>query len=486
MTNGLTRLRHGANIYQPRLILTVPIVETHLGPLIGYHDRTLCFRGVPYAATPLRYKAPRPIEVWDKRQAKNPTPASPQPKVMGMGMRGAPITSEDCLHLNIFTPSCDDLRRPVMVWIFGGGYINGDAGDALFDGQTLASNQNLVVVSINYRLGALGFLDHLTSNIGVRDQIAALEWIQANINHFGGDPKNVTLFGESAGGMSICNLLTMDASRGLFHRAIVQSGDGDNVATPEQARRTAKRFRMLTTLDAPIEEILRAQQQTLSEFYPVFHRPAFRPWIDGSLISDLPETVAAKGVDVPLIMGMNAHEQRLYVNPSTRIKDTALTRQVENRLAERCAHPEVAAKQVIGLYRSILNDENINAAVIAAVDTELNFRQPMLRYARNRGGNTWLYQFNWESPALRGWLKACHAIEIPFVFGNFNDPTTSKFVGKATDSLSSLMQSIWANFSRYGRPKAGWPEAPSILQIHPNIRPGIPSQADLMWDDLLK
>lgn len=466
--------------------MTAPTVETQLGRLIGYADRTLCFRGVPYAAAPQRYNAPRPIEAWDKRQATDPTPASPQPKTLGIGMRGATITSEDCLHLNIFTPACDDLRRPVMVWIFGGGYINGDAGDALFDGQTLALNQDLVVVSINYRLGALGFLDHLTSNVGLRDQIFALEWIQLHIHHFGGNPKNVTLFGESAGGMSICNLLTMDTARGLFHRAIVQSGDGDNVATPQQARRTAKRFQMLTALDAPIDQILKAQQQTLSEFYPVLHRPAFRPWIDGNLISDLPETIAASGVNVPLIMGMNAHEQRLYINPSAQIKDASLTRRVERRLAERCVHPEAAAKQVIDLYRSILNENNINAAVIAAVDTELNFRQPMIRYAQNRGANTWLYQFNWRSPALRGWLKACHAIEIPFVFGNFSDPSTAKFVGPGADSLSSLMQSIWANFSRAGRPEIGWPEAPSILHIHPGISPGTPSEADLMWDDLLE
>ena len=472
-------------ILRKKPLLTTATVETDLGRLIGYVDRACCFRGVPYATVRRRFDAPCPVEPWGERRAVTPSPASPQPAVKGIGMRGATITSEDCLHLHIFTPACDGQRRPVLVWIFGGGYMNGDAGDALFDGQTLALNEDVVVVSINYRLGPLGFLDHLASNAGHRDQLAALEWIQAHIHHFGGDAANVTLFGESAGGMSICNLLTMDAARGLFHRAIVQSGDGDNVASAEQARMTAQRFGSLTPLDAPIEQILDAQIQTLADLYPAFRRPAFRPWIDHDLLDGLPEANAARGAGIALIMGFNADEQRLYVSPLKRIRDADLARQIEARLQTRCASPESAAKRIIELYRATLADDNRNAAILAAVQTELNFRQPMLRYARARGVNTWLYRFNWRSPALRGWLKACHAIEIPFVFGNFGARSTRKFVGAGAELLSRQVQSLWADFAREGRSTTLWPQSPAIMDIHPGIARAQVSPADALWNELL-
>ena len=245
------------------------IVSTAQGQLEGAQSGDIIrFLGVPFAAPPvgdLRFQPPAPVAPWDGvRPALAHGARSWQESAGVTAMLGddASGTDEDCLYLNVFTPACDDARRPVMVWIHGGGFVNGSGSTPWYDGSALAARGDVVVVTINYRLGALGFLwlgdlDPRLRSSGVNgllDQAAALQWVHDNIAAFGGDPESVTIFGESAGAMSVSTLLALPAARGLFHRAIAQSGAAHNVfdtelasaitpSTPSTPRRSPRRHR---------------------------------------------------------------------------------------------------------------------------------------------------------------------------------------------------------------------------------------------------
>jgi para-nitrobenzyl esterase len=457
----------------------VRTVDTTSGALAGRLDPDARrFLGVPFAAPPLdglRMRAPAQVTPWPGVRDASVAAAAPmQPRVVGLGMRGAARSDEDCLYLNVFAPAADGARRPVLFWLFGGGYLNGDAADPLFDGGRLAQAHDLVVVTANYRLGAFGFSAIGDANVGLADQIAALEWIRTNVERFGGDPDTVCVAGESAGAMSVCNLLAAPAARGLFHRAIAQSGAADNVATQAQASSVAHALRETLAADprtAPAEALLAAQSAVVEQLRAVHRAIPFRPWIDGTLLPRHPVDLAAEST-VPLLTGINRDEQRLYVRSSLRIDTEALTALIERRLTPLHPDPGFAARRVLDHYTNgrPRSPINANAAILADVDTELRFRRPMLRYAAARRAPTWIYQFDWPSPALRGWLGACHAIEVPFVFGNFSPPGTAKFAGAGpeADALALDVMARWAGFVRHGHPGADWPayDAADPRQMH--------------------
>src|SRR5918998_1216780 len=224
------------------------IVETMDGAVRGAVDQGVAtFKGLRYAAPPLgerRFAAPAPVEAWDGvRAAPAFGPSCPQPETRPDGWVGEASTDEDCLFLNVFTPAADDARRPVMVWFHGGGYTIGSGSWPLYDGTNLARRGDVVVVTVNHRLGILGYLQlaHLdeaeraAGNAGTLDLVASLEWVRDNIARFGGDPGNVTIFGESGGGAKVCSMLAMPAARGLFHRGVVQSGAMQYLRTPDVA-----------------------------------------------------------------------------------------------------------------------------------------------------------------------------------------------------------------------------------------------------------
>jgi para-nitrobenzyl esterase len=357
----------------------------------------------------------------------------------------------------------------------------------------------MVVVTINYRLGVWGFAPLCHRNVGVRDQIAALSWIRDNIAAFGGNPANVTLAGESAGAMSICNLLAAPTARGLFHRAIAQSGAADNVATRAQADETAAVLLEELAVDpdeADATALLAAQHAVMRRLRPVHHASPIRPHVDGGVLPANPLTAAQSGADVPLIIGINRDEYRLYIRSSLRLDDAALTSHLERRLKERgVADTSATASRVLAHYRKLTPDSrNPNAAILCDIETELRFRDPMLRYALARGANTWVYQFDWPSPALRGWLGATHAIEIPFVFGNFEPPAIAKFVGAGPDAtaLSQRMMSMWAHFARHGEPPEPWSPftANARMQLHLNrkiaCRAADEEASVKLWDEILQ
>jgi len=456
-------------------------VEIDSGALRGRVDDGVArFLGVPFAASSvgaLRFARPQPASHWrGVREAVERAPAAPQPPTIGVGVRGANATSEDCLYLNVFTAASSGGGRPVLVWIHGGGYVHGDGGDALFDGGRMALAQNCVVVAPNYRLGLWGFAPFAERNVGLADQIAALRWVARNAAAFGGDPHNVTVIGESSGAMSVCNLLASPLARPLFHRAIAQSGAANHVATRAQADETAAIARaelVCEASEADVEQLLAAQHATTRRLRPAHHANPLRPHVDGDLLPRHPFDAAADAADIPLIIGMNRDEFRLYVRPSVKVTDDELRGFLERRLAEhRLDDPPGTAARLVDHYRTErpIDRRNPNAAIVADVETELRFRDPMLRYALARGRNTWLYQFDWPSPALRGWLGATHAVEIPFVFGNFDVAGIAKFAGAGPDAsaLSREMMALWATFARDGRPPERWPafSANDRVQLH--------------------
>jgi len=395
---------------------------------------------------------------------------------------GTMVQAEDCLHLNVTTPGCDDARRPVLVWIHGGGFTSGAGSIPWYSGTRLAAQDGVVVVSLNYRLGALGFL-HLPSlgeafaasgNVGLLDQVAALRWVADNIAGFGGDPGNVTVFGESAGGMSIGCLLGMPEARGLFRRAIPQSGacqavhdpaDADEVAA-DVARAAGARLEDLPGL--PVDQLLAAQQQVATHRLGGFAGAGgpllpFAPVVDGVALPRHPLDAVAAGsaAGIDLLTGTTAEEFRLFtiMLHSDELTDEAL----RARIGRVVGGDRV--DEILAAYRGELGGAS-NDDVAVAVATDWIFRIPAERLleAHAPHGPTFSYRFAWRSTAFDGRLGACHALDIPFCFDVVDRQGSSFFLGEVTDGARGLatgMRSAWASFARSGTPDGvGLPEWP--------------------------
>jgi para-nitrobenzyl esterase len=463
------------------------VIETTQGRLRGVWRGDLwSFSGVPYASAPvgpLRWRPPLPAEPWETvRDASTFGAIAPQPAaVPGITSPSDPDASEpqseDCLFLNVWTPDLDrERRRPVLVFIHGGGFTSGSGSVFLYRGGNLVRNGDAVVVTINYRLGALGFLGHrqladpdgLVGNWGLADQVAALRWVRGNISVFGGDPDNLTIFGESAGGFSVAALLGCPAARGLFRRAIVQSG-GVHVHSVEDAERAGERLASMlgvASCDRASLESIPATELVAATAELGKRRPdpgllplPFLPTVDGTFLPTDPlaavTTGAAAGVD--LVIGTNRDELTLFGlgNPALFAMDEqGLERWVANSL------PGVPPLEVIGAYRAARQERGERAEVNdvwVASGTDIVFRWPSLQLAaaqRANGGKAYVYLFDWESPAFDGLLGSCHALELPFVFGAVHVPVVQVFSGGGppAETLSRQMQMAWLTFAASGDP----------------------------------
>jgi para-nitrobenzyl esterase len=398
--------------------------------------------------------------------------------------------SEDCLTLNVWTPSTSG-RRPVLVWLHGGAFIGGTAGVPLYDGARLASQGDVVVVTVNYRVGALGFLalGAGRANFGLQDQIAALRFVRREIAAFGGDPANVTVFGESAGAGSVCALLAMPRARGLFRRAIVQSAAPEGMLGLDEAgERTAKLVGKLgldpSALDAlravPVEALLDAQEQLNAEG-PHAKGMLFMPVVDGELLPRAPLEAARAGTahDVELLIGTTRDEMRLYVltGLGDRITEELLPRIVAAQLAGAAADPAAEAAVRIARARAELAARGEPAAapdVFFAVQTDLSLRGPSEALAAahaRHGRRTFVYRFGWRSPLAGGALGACHTIDLPFVFGTLDAPGMPELAGggPAAEALSENVRAAWLAFARTGNPShpgiGEWPPAPEVQEL---------------------
>jgi para-nitrobenzyl esterase len=384
--------------------------------------------------------------------------------------------SEDCLYLNIWTPGLDDAKRPVMVWIHGGYFTNGAGSWVFYNGRNLSTLGNVTVVTINYRLGALGFLNlnevtkgkiPATGNEGLLDQVSALKWVRDNILRFGGDPANVTIFGESAGAMSAGTLLAMPGALELFHRAILQSGAAHHVASLERAETVADMF--LDILDIKLAEaskllalterqIIDAQVKvTAGANDPDLARNElpFKPVVDGKVIPEWPiQAIAGGSADkVAVLIGTNLDEWKLFA-----ILDRDLVNLDEGGLMRRCQRlmPGADVNGLIEVYRRARSQRNLPttpAELFTAIESDRVFRMPAIRLAeaRNRRQQpTYMYLFDWVSPLMNGILGTCHALDIGFVFGLLDGSFTGS--DEAARALSRTTQDAWASFARRGDP----------------------------------
>ncbi len=472
------------------------VVETTYGPVRGIDTgltggRIRIWKGIRYAAPPvgdLRFRAPEPPERWiEVADATCYGPACPQPSFPNMPLDlGAP-QGEDCLRLNVWASSDTQPGdgKPVMVWLHGGAYVLGSSSQPLYDGRRLVGSGDVVVVTVNYRLGALGFLDlssfntarrRFDSNIGLRDVLASLGWVRDNIAAFGGDPQRVTLFGESAGAGIVTTLLASPAAEGLFAGAIAQSSPATSVYDRSRGRRVAvavldklgiAQSEVERLLDLPMAAILAASQEVFDEV-PVRNPGtlAFVPIIDGDLLNDYPVKLAQEGRShpVPLIIGTNKHEAalfRLMRSPLMPITPRAITSMFTEIAAEQ-PDLQLPTEEQIGSAYSRLRRK----ARFLSIATDVGFRMPSVWLAEghSRVAPVYLYRFDYSTPLLKLLLvNAAHATELPYVWGNLGgpkDPTLKLGGTKTAKAVSKRVRTRWINFATQAKPAgpAGEPD----------------------------
>jgi para-nitrobenzyl esterase len=457
-------------------IAVTPIAVTTKGKVEGrIKDDVVLFAGIPYAAPPLgerRFKDAVAHEAWEgTRSATKFGFAAPQVPSGGL-TDSAPVNwSEDCLTLNVSTPALDNQKRPVMVWIHGGGYRTGQGAIPWYNGARFSKNGDIVVVSINYRLGALGFTDlsrfgpeYANSGInGILDQIKALEWVRDNIENFGGDPEQVTIAGESAGGFSVATLLGSPRAAGLFRRAIPQSGAAHHTLTPEAAKKVTDLFldamqsESIDNLNnATVDQVLEAQQAVDNAVRSSFAGrnslggfvAPFYPVVGGEVLPQDPLIAirSGQGADVAVLTGSNTDETTLWGYG-----------EVSEEKLQRVAEELGGGESLLSAYRAEKPEAGLDDLMIA-ITTDHSFRIPAIRLAeaREAGGNTWMYEFCWNSRAMGGRLKATHSLEIPFAFDNLDKSGVDFFLGEgeSPQHVADLMHTVWTEFIRHGDP--GW------------------------------
>jgi para-nitrobenzyl esterase len=464
------------------------IAHTRAGLVSGVMDDGVhVFKGIPYGASTggqNRFKPPQPVEHWSGvRNALAYGPSAPQ-------NREQDLMNEDCLVLNVFTPALKDRgRRPVMVWLHGGGFSSLSGSSPMYDGVNLCNRGDVVVVSLNHRLNVFGFL-HLgdiaggqyaqSGNAGMLDIVQALQWIKDNIKQFGGDPDCVTIFGESGGGRKVSTLLGMPDAEGLFHRAIVESGPGIHLQPKDKAQ--ARTLALLQELnidpkdfnklhDLPMEDILKAygkvesSQDSASRSKGVFEQHGFVPTVG---IESLPlyafDPVAPEfSSHVPIIVGSNKNEMTYFTRLRDReVYDGHLT---EEQLRERV---EImagnATDRVLNTYKASYPDATPSERwVLILTDRTYHYDSITLatRKAAQNEAPCYMYLFEWETPVDDGKLKAHHALEIPFVFDNTVKVPAFTGGGPEGAALADKMSDTWIQFARTGNPNnpkiPNWP-----------------------------
>jgi para-nitrobenzyl esterase len=471
------------------------VIRTRCGNLRGRkQDEVLRFLGVPYAAPPvgtLRFQKPEPAAAWTgTRDATARGPNAPQIVRAFPGLDMTPLVGkgwqrgDDYLTLNIWTPDPGAKNLPVMVFIHGGAFVVGSSDCSVHDGLEFARS-GVVFASVNYRLGVEGFLaiPGVPTNLGLRDLIAALHWIRENIGSFGGDPANLTVAGESAGAMAVANLMASPLARGLFRRAIVQSGHGSMVRSPQVAARLvesyAKQLRVApdargfagcsseqcaAAVDALSRPEVRIDMTDTHGRDCAFGITRFLPVYGDDILPELPlEALASgSGAEVDLLIGTTREEMNIYLVP-TGVKAAIDARSAIDVLSGSVPN----AKQILTEY-GIEGEKNSPGTVLASAMTDLVFRLPARRFAAAHRGRTHCYEFGWRSPALGGELGACHALDLPFVFKTLD--TCAGPMGIAgmhpPESLADRVHGVWVD-AISGR--FAWPEysdaSPLVLSL---------------------
>ena len=464
-------------------------VKTSGGPVRGYIDNGVhVFKGVPYAASTAganRFMPPQKRQPWTAVREATRWGERP-PQILG----GEPAEmlptdprealGEDCLVMNIWTPNPGSGRRPVMVWLHGGGFASGSGSYGIYEGRELARKHDVVSIAVNHRLNALGFLylaHHggrwtSSSNVGVLDIVAALEWVRDNIAAFGGDPGNVTIFGQSGGGGKVSTLMAMPAARGLFHRAIAQSGTALTAIPVEQAVKTTDQI--LQRLKITPDRLDRLQTipfaQIIDALRPVQGAPPLPgagPVLDGRSLPVHPfePTAPAPSASVPFLTGTTATEMTFFAadDQLKPIDDATLRQRVRGLLKVEDAE----ADRMIALYRKQQpGRDNIDLFLRMETDAgrfRLSVDTQAERKAAQKGAPVYLYRFEYYSPVRDGRLKSMHCMEIPFVFDNLEAGKIYTGISPAAQRIADQMSAAWVAFARTGNPShRGIPQWPAF------------------------
>ena len=469
---------------------SVAVAQTANGKVAGYiQDGVTIFKGIPYAKAN-RFEAPVQADSWEGiRSCRQYGPVSPQGARSGWANDEIAfafnwndgVQGEDCLRLNVWTPALDSRKRPVMVWLHGGGYSAG-SGQELpsYDGTSLAFAEDVVVVSINHRLNVLGFLDlsaygekyAKSANAGLLDIVASLKWVRDNIAAFGGDPSNVTIFGQSGGGGKVTTLLATPCAKGLFHKAIVQSGSMLRTMESKYSRKIGIATVRNLGLDAssidkisevPYGELLAAGEKAIAQVKAEADRDGvasfifgWAPTVDGAVLPSQPfdPQAPAMSADIPMIIGTTRHEFSMttYVPALRNAGREEVIGILKGRYGEGTERfLELFAKAYPGSKPADM------------LDADFVFRpsaiEQALRKSLQGAAPVYMYMFNWESPVLDGILRSTHCMEIPFVFNNADRHASMTGGGAQAMKLASKMSHCWAEFARCGKPSAeGLPE----------------------------
>lgn len=462
-----------------------PVVRTNIartsnGPVRGYREDGLeVFKGLRYGAPPTgmrRFKPPVAPVAW-REPADAVSYGAPAIQAgLAPGERRTspgdppapdePASSEDCLFLNVWTPGLDDAKRPVMVWLHGGGFANGSGGAAMYDGGALARKGDVVTVTVNHRLNVFGYLhlgevfgpEYAQSGVaGMLDIIQALEWVHDNIQAFGGDPANVTIFGESGGGWKVSLLLAMPGARGLFHKAVIQSGPGLSGKPVKAADKVARRLLTELRIDDPhgLARLSSEQISYASVKVPGDVMRLYAPVVDGAALPRDPFEPDASplNADVPVLIGTNKDEATLFMlgHPKFGAFDEAdLEKHATTAAGDR-------ADALVGALRAAYPDYD-QTHLAAAVGTTTGMWQGSVTLAERKAAQNaapvWMYMLTWETPVSRGRLRCPHALEIPLVFDNVE--RARNFVGRGEEPqvVADQMSAAWLAFARTGDP--GW------------------------------
>ena len=472
-----------------------PVAATRYGKVVGVSASGVCtFKGIHYGANPegaMRFMPPVPPKPWSETaEALNYGDLAPQnlSGASGSDIRvamgdifGPGKVSEDCLVLNVWTPSLTHGRRPVMVWLHGGGYTGGSDGAPTYDGTNLARKQNVVVVGINHRLNVFGYL-YLgeiggakyadSGNVGMLDCVLALEWVRDNIAHFGGDPNNVTIFGESGGGGKVSVLMAMPPAKGLIHKAIVESGSTLRVSTADEADAAARKY--LAQLKIAPDRVDDLQKVPMADMLAAMRAMTgpnsirLGPVVAGRSLPRQPfdPDAPAQSASIPMLIGTNGTESTALLG----IADASLFSLDEADMrAKLKSYLHVNDDAQIGSLVAVYKKERPEATpsdIYFAVTTDRMMRMNAVTQAERKAAQgsapAYMYIFDWRSPVLGGKLRSPHGIELAFVFDNTDKTTGMNGTGADLAPLAERVSAAWAGFARTGNPNApGLPHWPA-------------------------